>query len=570
MKVFYLRSFLLAFLLLAGANNMNAQNLPVGSPLAEELYRRYQLDNKLDSTISFTIRPLSQAALTKHNVFFADTATVAMGTRTKQGGIDVHWYPATVTQQFTSHHPYGWNDGAMIPARGYETLITGGLFARFKFLSMQLNPEYVYAENKKFNGFAAAGHNPVVYNLYLGFNSRIDQPERFGNGAYSKLFWGQSNVSITVDPVALSLSTENVWWGPGLRNSLLMSNTAPGFAHLSLKLVRPLHTPIGSFEAELIAGKLTGTGIPSILEQGEVNKNYLERPNDWRYLSGLTLNYQPRWVPGFFLGMVRTYSQYHKGMSGFFDYFPVFQAFEKKDYKYTVGKPFYDDRQRDQLISIFARYYSKETRSEIYAEYGRNDHSWDIRDLTVEPEHSRAYILGMRKFFPVRSRDDEFIRAGIELTELARGRTTTIREVQPWYQHTQIRHGYTYEGQVLGAGIGTGSNHQSLDFAWVKGLRSIGLQVERYTHNNDFYYDAFGGTQPGTSTDIRRNWIDLSYMASGSWDFGQLLLSGKMGLIRSLNYEWELHNDPDPNVYWTPGHDVTNFQAQLGMSYRFR
>jgi hypothetical protein len=51
------------------------------------------------------------------------------------------------------------------------------------------------------------------------------------NGPFNKAFWGQSSIRLTFGPASIGLSNENIWWGPGIRNSLIMSNNAPGFKH---------------------------------------------------------------------------------------------------------------------------------------------------------------------------------------------------------------------------------------------------------------------------------------------------------------------------------------------------
>ena len=52
-----------------------------------------------------------------------------------------------------------------------------------------------------------------------------------------------------------------MWWGPGTRNSLIMSNNAPGFLHFTLNTKKPIETFIGSFEGQIISGKLEGSGF---------------------------------------------------------------------------------------------------------------------------------------------------------------------------------------------------------------------------------------------------------------------------------------------------------------------
>src|SRR5690606_40730853 len=62
---------------------------------------------------------------------------------------------------------------------------------------------------------------------------------------------------------------------------------------------------------------------------------------------------------------------------------------------------------------------------------------------------------------------DDLIQVDAEVTELAYNATNFLRESPTWYTHHVVRDGYTHQGQVLGAGIGPGSNVQSIDVSWV-------------------------------------------------------------------------------------------------------
>ena len=56
--------------------------------------------------------------------------------------------PVSVTIGYNTHHPFGWNDGAMIPAKGLQTLISGGLLWKVGKFSLQLMPQLVYSSNQ--------------------------------------------------------------------------------------------------------------------------------------------------------------------------------------------------------------------------------------------------------------------------------------------------------------------------------------------------------------------------------------------------------------------------------------
>jgi hypothetical protein len=570
--------FVVPVLLLLLFVNIDAysQTLPVGTPI-EDAYRREQLLGKLDSNVSFTIRPISPlAAFGKENIFDPDGSLKGSNIqgnngiyKTADGKGVLQLLPITWQQQYNTHNPYGWNDGSMIPAAGYQSLFSLGFYARYKFLSIQLQPEFVYAQNKNFDGFTQAGNELTAWKAWYGVYNRTDLPERFGAGPYSKLLAGQSSIRLNFDPISFGLSTENLWWGPGVNNSLIMSNTATGFAHLTLNTTRPVKTPIGSFEGQLIGGKLVNSGHPPLVlgQPGNNDALYAPKPtNDWRYLSGIVVTYHPKWVPGLFLGLTRVFQQYESDVAhSFVGYIPVFTAFTKSaTYDPTTNVQGADQIKQDQLSSFFARWVWAEAHGEIYFEYGKNDHNWNLRDLFLDPEHSRAYIWGAKKLFKTGSRPNEYIQIGLETAELGLPANDVVeRGSGYWYTHGAIKQGYTNNGEILGAGIGPGSNLQTLDVSWFNGLKRIGFQVQRYEHNADLYYAAF------IKGELRRHWVDFSAGLNSDWSYNHFIFSGKLLYIDQLNYEWKFKNDPSV-FYWNQKHfDVNNFQLGLSISYRF-
>ena len=135
-----------------------------------------------------------------------------------------------------------------------------GLFAQYGPLTIQLRPEWVKAQNKDFEGFSNENSDQKWYEYYEIYNF-IDLPEKFGHAPYQKSLWGQSSIRLNYGPMSMGLSSENLWWGPGKYNSLSMSNSADGFFHFTLNTSKPIHTPIGSFEGQIIAGRLVNSGF---------------------------------------------------------------------------------------------------------------------------------------------------------------------------------------------------------------------------------------------------------------------------------------------------------------------
>ncbi|HEX8356989.1 MAG TPA: capsule assembly Wzi family protein, partial [Segetibacter sp.] len=378
----------------------------------------------------------------------------------------------------------------------------------------------------------------------------IDNPERFGNSAFIKMFPGQSSIRINFKKLSVGASTENLWWGPGVRNSLLMSNNAPGFPHLTFNTSAPLCSPIGSFEGQLVSGILKKSGYLPADTTRTYNgiQLFQPKPGGDRYLNGITINWQPKWTKGLYLGFSRVFYIFRSDVQpSFRGYLPIISQLFKGS---TSEADREDEIKRDQMLSFFFRLILPKESAEIYAEFGRNDHSGNTRDLLMEPEHSSAFLVGFRKLF--QTNKNTHVELMGELTNLQKPSTLLVRAQNSWYSHHQVRDGYTHKGQVIGAGIGSGGNSQTIGVHVIKGLSKTGLQVERVIHNNDFYYDAFSPER-----DYWRHWVDLSLQLNKSWQHKQFLYDARIMWVRSLNYQWQRE------------FDVNNFQTSLSVSYMF-
>ncbi len=566
MKKIYLLKTLLFCLFMLAENKLTAQSFPVGTPVLEDYYRRMQLLGEVDSNLSFSVRPIFPVSATKIRDPFDPDNSLKNDHWISTGPISFYngkgtfqILPLSWQQQYNSNHPYGFNDGAMIPAKGYQTMVSGGFFLKIGPLNIQLRPEYVYAANPKFDGFAS-GHSDQDLSNYYAYHNFIDAPERYGNSSYSKAFWGQSSIRLNFGPISAGLSNENVWWGPGIKNALILTNNAPGFKHITLNTIRPIKTYIGSFEGQILAGKLEGSGLSSLATTTLTNGAELFAPkrDDWRYFTGLNINYHPKWVPGLTFGLTRTFNAYKKDVKGFKAYFPFFTAYSKV-ISGLGGDPF----PRDQYTSVYSRWLFSKAQAEVYFEYGLNDNSYDLRDFIGSPQHSRAYLFGFRKMLLLPGKNGEHILFSTEITQLSQSPDRIVRDAGGWYIHGEVRDGHTNMGQVLGAGTGSGGNLQSVDISWVSGLKKLGIGIDRYEHDVDFYRNAFPDIN-GNS----RKWVDFAFALNGEWNYKNLIFNAKLQEIKSLNYQWIL-KDYDPGKYYIPHNDVYNLHGELGVTFRF-
>lgn len=543
MKGKYFLSAILGFIIcLLFKTIANGQSIPVGTPLFEDYYRRMQLLGEVDPNISFSVRPIYPDVKFKKNIYDPDSTLKndswvnAEPVSFAKGLGSFQLLPLHIQQQFNSHHPYGWNDEAMIPAKGYQSMISGGFYIKFGPLSIQLRPQYVYAANPDF-----AGSQNILYGM--------DLPTRFGNTPYNQVSWGQSSIRLTAGSVSLGLSNESIWWGPGIKNSLILTNNAPGFKHITFNSVKPIKTFLGYFEGQLIAARLEPSGLQKNLP-AEIG------PKDWRYFTGFNLNYHPKWVPGLTLGLTRTFSSYSQYVKKFSEYLPYFYPYQKA----SVGNAD-DPIPRDQLTSVYARWLFVKANAEVYFEYGINDNSYDLRQFITRPDLTRAYQFGFRKMISL-SDQSKYILLSAEITQMSQPINDRIVDNThgSWYTHYQVQAGHTNKGQILGAGIGPSGNSQSVDISWVYELKRIGVSFDRYEHDVN--------ATPADINGNSRKWVDFAFGLQGEWNYKNLLVSAKLQHIKSLNYQWIL-KDYIPGQYYIPHNDVYNFHGELGLTYRF-
>lgn len=544
--------------------SLMGQSVPVGTTMIEDYLRRQQLLGNFDSTYSFNYRPIifgENGLKADSSVFDIDSYFKTIATPFKGKGV-IKVLPAEFRLAYDHNFPDSRNDGAMIRARGFQTLVSAGIYAEVGPLSIQLKPEFVWAQNKQYDGFPLwPRHWESTWQVRYNWFNKIDNPERYGEGQYTKILPGQSSIRLNKWGLSLGLSTENIWWGPGRRNSLMMSNNAQGFAHITFNTQRPIKTALGSFEFQFITGRLESSGhLPpghDVLFRGRYA--YIPKEDDWRQLQALTFSYSPRWIKGLTLGVTRWVQQYSENMKESGSYFPIFQNLFRENDKEEFGF----NIQQDQAAGIFGRWIWFDSNAEFYFEWGKNDASINLRDIITDTDHSRAFLIGINKVFKT-TNPNKFWQFNYEWTQTSQTESRLARNSSSWYLHGIVRQGYTNNGEVLGSALGPSGNAHYMEVAHVNRLDRIGGSLERYVHNNDFAVTAF-------PLDFTRYWVDYNFTGFYEKQFKKLLLSASLMYTYSYNHQWEVLFDPnDPSAFPdTPGVDKNNWNFDLKVSYTF-
>jgi hypothetical protein len=508
-----------------------AQEAPVGGWI-EDYARMLQLTGQIPMT-PLTVRPTALGdlhALSAATGSHAWRAVIEDRTPSVVTGNDfrVQALPSEILTFANTSRPWGWNDGAVWQGKAVTLAAQTGAQARWGPVTLTLAPLITYSANAESDLSpipVPAGLSPYAYPGVVG--GTLDAPQRFGTEPLQRLDWGNTNLRVDLGPVAVGLSHESMWWGPGRRNDILLTNNAPGFWHAHLSLNKPVSVGIGTVSGRWIWGSLRESAFFDTIPA-----------NDRRYMTGAAVAFVPRWAKGLELGAARLFLQTWSDPLGVNEILYVVRPVFKRS-QATASNPDGEDKQ-DQVAAVFARWTLPASGLELYGEWAKGDHSADVRDLLVEPEHASAYLLGFQKILA--HTPERTWRFGSEMILLGAPRSAVARIPGAgfFYVHHDIRQGYTQRGQVLGAGIGPGSSQLSVALDRFAPWGSAGISVFRTVYDNDRF---FRQPNPGSGqNEVEPSVTVHATVFRGAWDFSTALTGSNL-----LN-QWYIQNNDSFNL----------------------
>ena len=497
-----------------GPKNKLRMPMAVGYYDFDDNIRDLQLLGKLQPEQSLTQRPFILTPKLGYDSLLAmiDPEFENHGHLVEKKHSDIQLLPINFLQKYNSHHPYGWNDGPLSFSKGYQFVGSGGVYMRWRNIHLTLRPEFFKTASDPYETSAAWGQR---------------------TSALSKLTMGQSSLRMDFGPLSVGVSTQNLWLGPGSYSSLLMSNNAPGFNHFSIGTNRPLRTPLGSFQLNVIGGTLTynkGQGFENRNLKSIGNTSYTN------YLSLLTISYSPVFFKNFYLSANRAFT------------LPTQEkpSTKPKEYYLIALKPLfrneYEDNSLpiDQVLSGSAKYVFPKEHAEVYFEYGWNDGSSNSRDLMLDMSHSAASIYGLKKMQYLN--ENTYLNFEAEATQMSQRPSYLQRPAGNWYVHQNG--GYINENQILGAGSGWGNDVQTFAISLNKSWNKYGIKFQHIAHDpmgigitNVLAYD--GGAP---------YWDDYAYGLILKQKYNRLLFNLNIEWVNSKNYLWQ-NNNKVSNVY---------------------
>jgi len=349
---------------------------------------------------------------------------------------------------FNSAYPHGANDGPVWAGRGLTLIANAGIEGHAGPLSFTLSPKAFRASNTAFELLSNKQSGLLAYSNGQ-FPYGVDLPQRFGNGAYSRVDPDASSIRFDSRFASMGISTANEWIGPATEYPFLLGDNAPGFPHIFVGTGDDSwNLWFARLHARVMWGKLYQSAYSSV--SGPTHYESPSNPGTVRLTASAQFVLVPRGVPGLELGFGRfLHVPYPPGGPD--------QGFWKKPFKvfflkneYARGDVLGID---NQLASAYFRWVFPHSGFEVYGERGYEDQFYDLREFLNDPDHDRSYLIGFQKTFRKTLTGLDVLKfeaINYQLSTLARPRPGE----GAIYLHVGLRQGHTNRGQLLGASAG--------------------------------------------------------------------------------------------------------------------
>ena len=426
---------------------------------------------------------------------------------------------------FNSNSPNYENMGNKFIGKGIGAFTSINLSYVSKNISFSFEPYYFVSQNKEVNGISREG----IFSKLNDVRDNFDSP-------YRNLGLRETQLYIHHNNIGIGYSNANMWWGPGLHNSLTMTNNSSGFPHLLIGTLSEKKRGNFGYNIRYIFSKLDKTiGNP--------------------YFTALVWNLTIYTKPIITFGLIRSF------LSGglptdrpFTEMDAALIVFDEllidtKIRKYPDDWPEHDPW--DQVMSGFISVYFPGSKLKLYSELGTNDHRQNLSDLRTYPDHAAASIFGLRKYGLF---NDESFLFGIEYTNLILAKTWKFRPTPNWYNRDFYDYS-SYDNRRWAAHSGSDSDDLYVFFGYHKDRLTI-LPAFNYERHGVLY-----SRPPEVKIEIRldiryklndymfniyfeREWLEHAGFISDEWRNGNVIwlgiernitnmISNKIGLVKN-------------------------------------
>ncbi|WP_258103499.1 capsule assembly Wzi family protein [Marinoscillum sp. MHG1-6] len=448
--------------------------------------------------------------------------------------------PLSQTSLNTSY-ARSYNDGPVWKGKGLTQELHAGFQYKKGLFSATIYPVIFASQNASYP-LASVNPNQNPYNYQFGLSPKFDFVQRYGNSGFIYAHPGQSEISFGNDHFRIAASTQNFTLGPAAYNGIMMSNSAPGFPHLMIGTPQKINLKLKNIEL----GKLEANVFYGLLKESDYYDSI--KSNDQRFITGLSLGYEVPYIDGLTIGLNRVMyknTEYFESRN----LYALFRNDENKTNLLGDTLSLANDA-FDQLASVFIEWKLPAEDLRLYFEFARNDFGGSFRQTLLEIEHSRAYTLGLAKVFFTKSGKDLYM--AFEHTYLPRYDSYNYRPTPAFYTHGMNLHGYTNDGQLLGAGIGPGSVSDYFELTRYSSNEKAGFSLQRIRFDEDYY---IARVKPNDFSKVLRHELELTLGLHYARQTGRWL----WGIDSKFSYRF--------NMYYEKKNDKMNLYSNAFVSF---
>ncbi|HEY0242592.1 MAG TPA: capsule assembly Wzi family protein [Gemmatimonadaceae bacterium] len=377
--------------------------------------------------------------------------------------------PMSVSTFANTSFPFGGNDGPVWKGRGLTGSVSSGLVTRWKSVAAVFAPLAFVSQNASI-ALMPNGQTGRLSFANGRFPLSVDKPQTFGDGAYARFDPGESTLRLDFRALAAGVSTAGQWWGPTSEFPVVLGNNAGGFPHAFVGTARPVGPGGLRVHGRVVYGFLEQSDYSPVTGADEF-VDFTETGTR-RFMAGIIALVQIGGLKGWELGGSRFFHAGNTGGVSAHNLRLPLQGFFKAGLPPEADTVFDNDRavRENQIASVFLRVAPPGSGLELYVEHGREDHSTDLYDYLLEPEHSSLTTTGFRKAW-LTPRGLTAVRGEALSYEFPSGVRIRPLGNAGAYTHSVLRQGHTHRGQLLASDVGPGSGNAQI------------LVVERFTQS---------------------------------------------------------------------------------------
>ena len=326
--------------------------------------------------------------------------------------------------------------------------------------------------------------------------SRLNDNRSFNKAPYISYGIREFQAYSTYKGVGIGYSNANMWWGPGLHNSIMMTNNTAGFGHAFLGTIKEK--------------RVKNFGINARYVFSQFGDKSLYKP----YFAGILFGFSFYKKNRYSIGITKTaivggnhpLADEVKLIDGLLAVLKTGLISKSRTRIERIENWSWDDHQASAFFSTDI----VSSKLKLFIEIGRNDSVWGIDGpLLTYPDHAFGINIGMRKFELFNNKNLFF---GIEYINVAKPRLFG----GDWYERVPYDLN-SYDGRRWAAHSGSDSDDLHIFGGYMNDIITIlpsinyerhGLSQPTYNKNTNIYIASSNEVWPEAKLEFR---LDVRY-----------------------------------------------------------